>query len=237
MSRFLWAALLLLPAACRRSPDASEVVARVGQSVITQSEFREKLAEVTPAYQDYVTTPDGRRQFLDVLIREKLILEAAKRDGVAQSPEFRSQMEQARKDEEAKLAAARDYMLTQLWLKSLRDKGVIAVTDDEVRDYYKKNPVEVRARHILLATPEQAEAVIAKIRGGASFSEMAKKESLDGETAAEGGRMRPALLGETLPELEVLFKMRVGELAGPVRSKFGYHVLLKDGEDRPPLDA
>jgi len=49
--------------------------------------------------------------------------------------------------------------------------------------------------------------------------------------------MSPALAGETLPELDVLFKMRVGELGGPVRSKFGYHILHKDGEDRPAFEA
>ena len=49
--------------------------------------------------------------------------------------------------------------------------------------------------------------------------------------------MRAALLGETLPELEILFKMGVGELAGPVRSKFGWHVLIKDAEDKPAFET
>lgn len=223
--------------ACRKGQDEEEVVARVGRAVISQAEFQRKLSEVAPGFQTYVATPHGRRQFLDVLIREKLMLEAAKADGVADSPEFRERMADLKREEEAKLREAHDYLLSKLWVERLREKRLVSADEDEARDYLKKNPVQVQARHILVATADQAEAVLDKVRGGASFAELAKKSSLDGETAADGGRMRPALFGETLPELDVLFKMRVGEIAGPVRSKFGYHILHKDGEDRPAFEA
>ena len=237
LPRALLVILLMAPSACRRAQDEEDVVARVGRSVITQADFRRKLQEVSPGYQSYVATPYGRRQFLDVLIREKLVLEAAKSDGIEGMPVYREKMAALRRDEEEKLREAGDYMLTRLWLERLRERGLVSASEDEVKDYHRRNPVEVRARHILLATAEEAEAALAKVRGGASFSELAKKASLDGETAAEGGRMRPGMLGETLPELEILFKMGVGELAGPVRSKFGWHVLVKDGSDQPAFDS
>ena len=47
--------------------------------------------------------------------------------------------------------------------------------------------------------------------------------------------MTPTLLGEIIPELEVVFDMRVGEVGGPVRSKFGYHVLMKESERKAVL--
>ena len=237
LPKALLISLLLLPAACKRGQEDDEVVARVGRAAITQAEFHRKLAEVAPGFQSYVATPYGRRQFLDVLIREKLILESAKSDGTDQTPPFIERMGELRRDEEAKMKEARDYLLTRLWIDHLRERGVVAATDDELRDYHKRNPVEVKARHILLATADDAEAAIARLRHGASFAEAAKKQSLDGDTASEGGRMRSAILGETLPELEVLFKMKTGELGGPVRSKFGYHILLKDGEERPSFEA
>lgn len=229
--------LLLASSACRKPREEEEVVARVGRAAITQTEFQRKLQEVAPGYQSYVATPHGRRQFLDVLIREKLMLEAAKADGVAESPDFREQMAELRREEEAKLREAHDYLLSKLWIERLREKRLVSADEEEARDYLRRNPVQVTARHILVATADEAESVLARVRGGASFAETAKKLSLDGETAAEGGRMRPALMGETLPELEVLFKMRVGEVGGPVRSKFGYHILHKDGEDRPAFEA
>jgi foldase protein PrsA len=91
--------------------------------------------------------------------------------------------------------------------------------------------MEVEVRHILCATPAEAEAVAKKARGGASFAALAKTDSLDAATAADGGRMAPAVYGEVIPDLEdIVFRMRVGEIGGPIKSKFGYHVLRKDGQ-------
>jgi parvulin-like peptidyl-prolyl isomerase len=220
--------LALGVSSCKKKQEG--IVARVGKSTISEAEFRRKLSEVAPDYQNYVLTPLGRRQFLDVLIREKLILEAARSDGVAASPEFKEQMAQLKKEEEEKLLEARDYLLARLWFDELRRKGIMKISDQEVQDYHKKYPNEVRVRHILLAAAEEAVEVLKKIRDGANFSTIAKNLSLDADTATQGGQMQPALFGEIIPELEVVFKMRVGETAGPVRSKFGYHVLLKEGE-------
>ncbi len=222
-------------AACVKTEES--VVARVGNAVITESEFRRKLAEVSPDYQNYVLTPHGRRQFLDVLIREKLILQAARADGVGSSPEFKDRMRRLRKDEERKLAEARDYLLTRLWLDRLREKGVLNITEEDIKSFHRKHPKEVQVRHILLATAEEAESVLKQLRreGKSSFAAIARKNSLDADTAAAGGQMRPQLFGEIIPELEVVYKMRVGELGGPVRSNFGYHILLKEKERRTRL--
>lgn len=229
--------LLIAPSACRKQRDEDDVVARIGRAVISQADFRGKLEAVPPAFQSYVSTPHGRRQFLDVLIREKLILESAKADGVESAPSFQQRMGELKREQEEALREGHDYLLTKLWIERLRERGVVAASQDECRDYLKKNPVEIRSRHILLATAEEAEAVLDHLRAGGSFPEAAKKKSLDGETAVDGGRMPAALMGETLPELEILFKMGVGELAGPVRSKFGWHVLIKDGESKPDIKA
>jgi parvulin-like peptidyl-prolyl isomerase len=239
MNRKALPAALLLPvfllSGCPKRNDSA--VARVGKAVITEAEFRRKLSEVSPDYQNYVLTPHGRRQFLDVLIREKMILEAAKADGMALTSEFKERMDQLRKEEADRLAEARDYMLTRLWLERLRKDGELKVTDDEVQQYHKDHPTEISARHVLLATAEEAEEVLKRIRSGnASFKSAAQKESLDADTANQGGLMRPALMGEIIPELEVLFKMRLGEVGGPVRSKFGYHVLVKESERSIPFN-
>lgn len=228
------AALILLASAgaCRREP----VVARVGSLEITESEFRSKLGDVAPDYQNYVLTPNGRRQFLDVLIREKLILAAAEDSGVQRSQAFKAKWEQLRAEEERKLAQGREYLTITLWREDLRNRGVLKVSDKEVADQYARYPKEALVRHILFASAEDAEAALKKLRSGANFAVMAK-DSLDAETAADGGRMKPALYGEIIPELEdVVFKGKVGELVGPIRSKFGYHVLKKDAEKPVRLD-
>lgn len=226
--------LLLALAACSgRDP----VLAKVGKLKITTSEFQRKLGEVAPEYQNYVQTPHGRRQFLDVLIREKMILAAASDSGVQKSPEYGRQLAELKAEAEERLREGREYLLTQLWLDDLRKKGIVSVTDDEVHKYYQEHPLEIEVRHILLPGPEEAGAVLKMVRRG-DFAKIAKEKSLDAETASEGGLMRPAMYGEVIPELEdVVFspQTKLGQIVGPVRSKFGYHIMRKESERRLPF--
>ncbi|MBI4385760.1 MAG: peptidylprolyl isomerase [Elusimicrobia bacterium] len=221
---------------CSRRRDP--VLARVGKLAITEAEFRRRLGEVTQEYQNYVLTLNGRRQFLDVLIREKMMLSAATDAGVLNSSEFKAQMDRLRAEEEERLAEGRDYLLMRLWLEDLRRRGTLLVSDEEVRAHYDRHPREVLVRHILLATSDEAESALRKLRGGTNFSSLAKTKSLDAETAISGGMMRPAIYGEVIPELEdVIFRGRTGETLGPVRSKFGYHILRKESERKLSFDA
>ena len=197
--------LLVLAAAalalgCR--PSSETVVAKVGAMKITQSEFRRKLGEVAQNYQNYVLTPNGRRQFLDVLIREKMVLAAAQASEVPRSAEFRAQLERLRAEEEERAKESREYLLTKLWLDDLRQRGALKLSEDEVRGHHRKYPIEVDLRHILVAAPGEAEALAKKVRGGANFAQLAKSNSLDAATAADGGRMQPAIYGEIIPDLE-----------------------------------
>lgn len=234
-------AYLLLPAALAFAAchgDRDPVLARVGKLKITQSEFQRKLAEVSSGYQDYVLTPSGRRQFLDVLIREKLVLAVAQHSDVSRSAEFRGRLEQLRRDEEDRVRDGSESLLTSLWVEDLRARGELKVSDAEVREYVAKYPMEVDIRHVLLAAPEKAEVVAKKLRSGANFAKVAKEQSLDASTASQGGKFPPLMYGEVIPELEeVVFRMRVGEIGGPLKSKFGYHVVKKDAEHRLSPDS
>ncbi|MBI4377141.1 MAG: peptidylprolyl isomerase [Elusimicrobia bacterium] len=233
-ARFFFSAsgILLLSwvSACRKG---ETVMARVGSLEITQNEFRRKLSEVAQSYQNYVITPNGRRQFLDILIREKMILAAASDSEVARSPEFKAQVERLKKEEEERLREGREYLLTRLWLDDLKKRGTLKPTEEEARDYHRKHDREVHIRHILVASPEEAEELANRVRRGASFAQMAKTKSLDGATAVDGGKMQAAIYGEIIPELEdIVFRMRLGEISGPIKSKFGYHILKKESERR-----
>ena len=228
----------LIPAllfACKMQE--GKVIAKVGKLTLTDVEFRRKLTEVAPEYQNYVMTPNGRRQFLDVLIREKMILAAAGDSDTRHGPQFKTEMDRLKAEMAERLATGREYLLTQLWLEELKKKGTLSVTDEEVRQHHGQYPAEVEVRHVLLATAEEAEAALRKIKGGASFAMIAQTKSLDAETASTGGKMKPVIYGEIIPELEdVAFKARVGETVGPVRSKFGYHIVKKESQRNLPFD-
>ncbi|MBI3552948.1 MAG: peptidylprolyl isomerase [Elusimicrobia bacterium] len=226
-------AFVLLCSGCRRR---DPVVAKVGPLVITQSEFTRKLADVPQNFQSYVLTPNGRRQFLDILIREKMIVAAAAASEVRKSAEFKSQAQHLREEEEERLKEGREVLLTRMWRDDLRARGVIKASEDEARDYLRKHPTEVDIRHILLANPGEAQALAKRARSGGNFAQMAKKNSLEAGSAADGGRMPSALYGEVIPELQdIVFRMRIGEISGPIKSKFGYYVLKKDAERNIPF--
>lgn len=223
-------------ASCRGS-ERDPVLARVGKLKITQSEFQRKLGEVSQGYQDYVLTPSGRRQFLDVLIREKLVLAAAQSSEVTRTAEYKKSVAQLRRDEAERVRDGTEALLTTLWIEELRRKGELKVPDEEVVSYIDKYPSEIELRHVLLSSPDKAEEVAKRLRGGANFAKVAEKESLDAATAVQGGRFPPLLYGEVIPELEELvFRMRQGEIGGPLKSKFGYHVVKKDAERRLKAD-
>ncbi|MBI4057227.1 MAG: peptidylprolyl isomerase [Elusimicrobia bacterium] len=222
-----------LLAGCRPS---DPLVARVGRLPITEAEFHKKLAEVGSEYRNYLLTPNGRRQFLEILIREKLILAAAEESKIANSSEFLAEIQKLKEEQEVQLSEFKDFLMRKMWMDDLKAKGILQVSDAEVDDYYRKHPKEVKLRHILLAAPEEAEVLLKKVRRGDSFAALAKTNSLDADTASNGGLLPSFMYGEVLPELEdVAFRMRVGEITGVVGTKFGYHVLKKESETQPPL--
>ncbi|MEW6040858.1 MAG: peptidylprolyl isomerase, partial [Elusimicrobiota bacterium] len=110
--------------------------------------------------------------------------------------------------------------------------------DDEVESYYKEHkkdfqrPTEVQLSHILIATPEDAENVVNKIKGGSSFEELAEKLSLDPTTAEKQGDLGKLKNSEILPEfLPTVKGLAVGEYSKkPVKTQFGYHILKKTSE-------
>ena len=114
------------------------------------------------------------------------------------------------------------------------------VNEDSVAAYYKENIVagpkqeEVRVRHILVDSREEAEAVIAAAKNGGDFAELAKKRS-KGPSGAGGGDLgyfdRDAMVA---PFSEAAFKLKKGKISAPVKTQFGWHVIkLEDRRTKP----
>lgn len=114
------------------------------------------------------------------------------------------------------------------------------VNEDAVDTYYKENIVngprqeEVRARHILLDSKDEADAVIAAIKNGGDFVELAKKRS-KGPSGAGGGDLgyfdKDAMVA---PFSEAAFKLKKGKISEPVKTQFGWHVIkVEDRRTKP----
>ena len=121
----------------------------------------------------------------------------------------------------------------------LQAEAKAAVTDAAMRKVYdeavgqmSKEP-EVRARHILVETEDEAKAVLAELKKGADFAELAKSRSKD-PGSAEGGDLGYFTKDQMVPEFsEVAFKLDKGALSDPVKSQFGWHVIkVEDRRER-----
>ncbi len=119
-------------------------------------------------------------------------------------------------------------------------------SDAEVQAEYDKfksqsSGTEYRARHILVEKEDEAKALIAQIKGGASFEELAKKNSKDPGSGQNGGDLDFANPGSYVPEFsQAMVKLKKGEMTdAPVKSQFGFHIIkLEDTREAkfPPLE-
>jgi len=105
------------------------------------------------------------------------------------------------------------------------------VTPEEIVAYYKSNPAlytkqpSREVRHILVKTKSEADDIYAQLKAGADFAVLAKKYSTDPGSKDVGGKLIE-VKGQFVPEFEkVAWKLEVNELAKPVKSQFGWHVI------------
>jgi peptidyl-prolyl cis-trans isomerase C len=101
--------------------------------------------------------------------------------------------------------------------------------------------LEYNASHILVATKEEADAIVADLRGGADFAEIAKEKSTDPGSGANGGELGWFGTGMMVKEFEeAVVAAKVGEVTDPVQSQFGWHVILVNETrvpEAPALDS
>jgi peptidyl-prolyl cis-trans isomerase C len=214
-----------------RARVGDEAIARVNGTTIYASDIaREAAAQKLIRVGDPL--PKGSntyKQVLDDLIDQRLLALEAVRRGLD-------------RDSEAKrrLQAARERILGNILVENVISK---AVTDDDIRRMYdeqaKLSPPgdEVRARHILVNTKAEAEAVIAALKGGADFAKLAMEKSIDPGSRLEGGDLgyftKDAMVE---PFANAAFALKKGVLSAPVKTEFGWHVIQVESrrKQKPP---
>jgi peptidyl-prolyl cis-trans isomerase D len=122
-------------------------------------------------------------------------------------------------------------------------------TDAQLQEEYnsRKNdlqvPERVKVRHILLkvdaSNPDavvkpKAEALLKQIKGGGDFADLAKKNSQDPGSGAQGGELGFIVKGQTVPEFEkAAFSLGVGQTSDLVKTTYGYHILQIEAHEQP----
>lgn len=192
------------------------VVATVDGSSIHMFDLAIALEQLPPQYRN---TPLQQifGPLLQQMIQRRLVALAAEKDNIANDPQI-----------QRRIAFARDEILAQAYMGRLVGAKV---TPETVKARYEAELAtaprneEVRARHILVGSLEEAEAVLVELRGGAEFAEVAKQRST-GPTGVKGGDLGFFAKGDMVPEFaNAAFAMAPGEVSEPVKTQFGWHVI------------
>lgn len=232
------------PAPAATAAQADPIVIAAGGLSIRQSEFESALKSLPAEYQQYAQGP-GKKQFAEDYLRMKMLASEGIKSGLDKDPEVVAQ-----------LALMKENLVAQAQLTRI-EKG-ITLSDEELKKKYDENKnqyEQVKARHILVAfkgspaaqegkpelTEEQAKAKAEDLRkqivGGASFDELAKKESDDVGSGARGGDLGDFGRGQMVPEFEkAAFEAKAGDVTQVVRTQFGYHVIKVEAHSSTPFE-
>ncbi|MDP2067040.1 MAG: peptidylprolyl isomerase [Burkholderiaceae bacterium] len=167
-------------------------------------------------------SPDMQNQLKEEVIAREIFMQEAQKVGLDASDEYKNQIE-----------LARQTILIRELFADFQKKN--PVTDAEIQAEYDKfvaanGGKEYRARHILVEKEADAKAIIASLKKGGKFEDIAKKQSKDPGSGANGGDLDWANASSYVKEFsEAMVKLNKGQLTdAPVKSQFGYHVIRLD---------
>jgi peptidyl-prolyl cis-trans isomerase C len=173
-----------------------------------------------------------KEKLVDELIQRELLIQDAVAKQLEKTPEFAE-----------KISTIKKSLLSQAAIQKYLEAN--PVTDAELKAEYDKNMgksgEEYKARHILVKTEDEAKKVIAQLKKGKDFAELAKKEST-GPSGPKGGDLGWFAAGQMVPPFSEAVKALKDKAytTEPVKTQFGYHVILREearAQTPPPFDT
>jgi peptidyl-prolyl cis-trans isomerase C len=214
------ARLLLAMIAMVALPSFAQNVATVNGKPIPASKVDQLVKQVV-AQGKATDSPQLREQVKKELIGREVLIQEADKQGVGNRADVKNAIDNARQSIMIN-AMLGDYVKKH------------PVTDAEIKAEYDKfkaqsGDKEYHARHILVGTEDEAKAIIAKLKGGAKFEDLAK-QSKDPGSAANGGDLDWASPAAFVPEFsKAMTSLQKGQVTEtPVHTQFGWHVIKLD---------
>jgi peptidyl-prolyl cis-trans isomerase C len=211
------------PATTEQGKSEGTVLADVNGTAITTQDFKNEVDRLPPYLKPMVQSPEGKKELLDSMVVREIILEQAKKDGVDKSKDVADRLEDLRK-----------RLIVETYLKKKVEQEA-QISDAELKKFYDENKdkfktgEQLKASHILVKSEKEAQDILAQLKSGANFEDLAKKYSTD-STAAKGGDLGWFSKGAMVPEFDkAAFGLKEGELSGIVKTQFGYHIIKVTG--------
>ncbi len=244
MKKILTITLILTCVACSSRQDNnlpgpavynnSPVLAYVDNQPITQRDFDNAANNLDDNFKKFVTTKSGRANFLSFLISEKLLLADAKDRGIDLTPEYQAEIAAMEEGQRAALETAKNFALRRNLLESLAKDGTIGVSEEEIKDYYKKYPYEITIKQFIISDAQKAADVMRQmrnVRSTSKFADFARQFSDEPLSKKSGGDMPPFIPGEYLPQIEVpAANSKLMEVQGFITTAQGHHIIMKVAE-------
>ncbi len=194
-------------------------VATVNGKVITDEDLQALVVNLPEVQKgNLLKDPATRKQLVDNLIDQELMYQDAMAKKIENSKEYQTALS----------AFKKQALVNILVQKQLAPK----ITNDAVKNYYTKNRIrystdQVHAQHVLVGTEKEAQEVLAEVKkAGADFQKIAEAKSKD--PSAKNNRGDLGYFSRDMFDpafVDAAFTTKVGEIVGPVKSAFGYHVI------------
>lgn len=212
---------------------SNKVLAKVNGRDITESDLNLFYQTLGQQIQGQFQGEQGMQRLLDELIYQELFYAEAVDSKLEETEAFKIEFNRMK-----------DGLLKQFNIKNLVES--VEVEASEIETFYNENThyfagqEQIQASHILVDEIEQANEIITEIGGGLTFEEAAQKYSKC-PSKEQGGDLGFFGHGQMVPEFEdAAFDLKLDEMSVPVKTQFGYHIIVKTAEqaaETQPLDA
>jgi len=203
-----------------------KVLATVGEKEITNYDIESALQSLDPYQAMHFNSEEGKKQLLEDLVNQELFYIEAKENELHNNEDFKSEMKKIEEN-----------MLKQYAINKVISS--ITLTEEEKKAFFDANKSKFNksesasAKHILVETEEKASDLLNKINAGEMKFEEAASQYSQCPSKEVGGDLGSFGRGQMVPEFEeAVFNMNPGEVKGPVKTEFGYHLIKV--EDRIP---
>ena len=201
-----------------------KLLAEVNSAKITTGDLEQEIENLPEYLKAMSNTPQGRQEILETMIMRELALQQATKEGLNKGAEY-----------EQRLLALKKNLIIELYLKK-KFETEVQISDAELKNFYNQNiekfetGEQIRASHILVKSEEEAKDILAKIKAGGNFEELAKENSAD-SSAKNGGDLGWFGRNSMVPTFEkTALALKEGQISDVVKTEFGYHIIKLTGK-------